>query len=151
MAFLVILLCPHGPRCPHIVPVVPTSSPHRPHVVPIISRRSPCCLHGLWSHMSSPSSPHCPCHPHIVPIIPPLSPCRPQHPQKVPMWSPWSVVSTCCLCHPHIVPVIPTLSRRSPHHPQPPRYPLHPPLTPLGGWGPRICKNAIRFELIKIF
>ena len=105
MAFLVILLSPRGPR---VVPVVPTSSPHRPrrlHIVPVVST-------------SSPRRPH-----------------RPRRPQKVPMWSPWSVVSTCCLRHPHVVPVVPTSSRRSPHHPQPPRYPLHPPPTPLGGVG----------------
>ena len=37
MAFLVILLSPHGPCCPRVVPVVPTSSPsspRRPHVIP---------------------------------------------------------------------------------------------------------------------
>ena len=101
MAFLVILLSPCGPRCPHVVPVIPTSFPHCP-----------------------------------------------RRPQKVPMLSPWSVVSTFCPRHPR---VIPTLSRRSPHHAQPPRYQLYPPPTPLGGLGPRISKNAIRFELIKIF
>ena len=38
MAFLVILLSPWSPCCPHVVPVVPTSSPCRPrrlHIVPI--------------------------------------------------------------------------------------------------------------------
>ena len=55
MAFLVILLSPHGPCCPcrpHIVPVIPMS-PHRPRHphVPIAPRRSPC---GLWS----PRRPH---------------------------------------------------------------------------------------------
>ena len=97
----------------------------------------------------SPSSSH---HPHVVPVIPMLSPssllsllssCCPHSPQKVPMWSPWSVVSTCCPrhpCRPHVVPVIPTSSRRSLHHPQPPRYPLHPPPTPLGGGGPESVK-----------
>ena len=111
------------PRHPHVVPV----SSHHPHVVPTLSP-------------SSPSSP--------------LSSCCPHSPQKVPMWSPWSVVSTCCPCrhrHPHTVLVISTLSRRSPHHAQLPRYPLYPTPTPLVGWGPRISKNAIRFELIKIF
>ena len=125
----------HCPRCPC-----------HPHVVPIAPRRSPCGLHGLW-------------YPHVVPVIhvvptsSPSSSCCPHSPQKVPMWSPWSVVSCCPCCphRPHVVPVIPTLSRRSLHHPQPPRYPLYPPLTPLGGWGPQISKNAIRFELIKIF
>ena len=123
MAFLVILLSPR-PRGPRVVPVIPTSSPHRPrhlHIIPVISTSSP----------SSPEGPHvvsmvCGLH-----MLSPLSPCRPR-------------------C-PHVVPVIPTSSRRSPHHPQSPRYPLHPPPTPLGGVGPRISKNAIRFELIKIF
>ena len=82
----------------------------------------------------SPLSPHCPRHPHIVPIAPRRSP-----------WSVVSVVSTCCPRGPHVVP---TSSRRFPHHPQPLRYP---PPTPLGGGGPRTSKNAIRFELIKIF
>ena len=89
MAFLVILLSPRGPSGPRIVPVIPTSSPHRPR------------------------------HLHVIPIISTSSPHHPHRPQKVPMWSPWSVVSTCCLRHPHIVPVIPvvpTSSRRSPHH-----------------------------------
>ena len=93
MAFLVILLSPHGPCCPRIVPVVPTSSPSSP------------------------------CHPHIVPVIPtssphcPRCPHRPHSPQKVPMWSPWSVVSPCRPCHTHVVPVVPT---SSPHHPRHP-------------------------------
>ena len=105
MPFLVILLSPRGPCGPR---VVPTSSPRCPrhlHVVPVISTSSPRCPH------------------------------RPRHPQKVPMWSPWSVVSTCCFRRPHIVPIVPTSSRRSPHHPQPPRYPLHPPPHPPGGVG----------------
>ena len=94
----------------------------------------------------SPWSPHCPrhpCHPHVIPVISMSSPRHPCHPQKVPMWSPWSVVSTCCLRRPHVVhiiPIVPTSSRRSPHHPQPPRYPLHPPPTPLGGGGPESVK-----------
>ena len=130
MAFLVILLSPRGPRCPRVIPVIPTSSPSsscHPHIVPVIPRRSPCGLHGLWS-------------PHVVPIIPTSSlssPHHPRHPQKVPMWSPWSVVSTCCLHCPQVVPIVPTSSRRSPHHPQPPRYPLHP---PPGGGGPESVK-----------
>ena len=74
MAFLVILVSPHGPRHPRIIHVVPMSSPHHPrhphiiptsspsfphhpHVVPIAPRRSSCGLHGLWS-------------PHVVPVIP---------------------------------------------------------------------------------
>ena len=99
--------------------------------------------------------------PRIVPVISMLSPSSPRcphRPQKVPMWSPWSVVSTCCLCHPHIVHVIPTSSPLSSHRlegphiiPNPPdTHSTHPP-PPWGGWGPRISKNAIRFELIKIF
>ena len=79
MAFLVILLSPCGPRGPHIVPVIPTSSlsspccPHCPHVIPIASRRSPCGPHGcglrgLHPMLSplSPWSPHCP---HIIPTL----------------------------------------------------------------------------------
>ena len=69
-----------------------------------------------WSPLSS----HRPCHPHVVHIIPTSSSHHPHSPQKVPMWSPWSVVSvvsTCCPCCPHIVPVIPTSSPSSPHHP----------------------------------
>ena len=81
MAFLVILLSPHGP----MVPTLSLSSlssphhPHHPHIIPIAARRSPCGLHGLWSPwspwsphvvyvvpMSSPSSSHRPCHPHII-------------------------------------------------------------------------------------
>ena len=114
---------------------------------------------SLWSHVvpiiatSSLSSPH---HPHIVPTSSLSSPHCPHSPQKVPMWYPWSVVSvvsvvsTCCLCGPHIICIIPTSSRRFPHHPQPPdTHSIHP--HPPGDWGPRISKNAIRFELIKIF
>ena len=122
MAFLLILLSPHGPCCPHVIPVIPTSSPchprcpHRPHVVPISPRRSPCGL-----HMLSPSSPRCPHHPHVVPIAPRRSPCGLHG-----LWSPHVVP---------IIPVVPTSSRRSPHHLQPPRYPLHPSPTPPGGGG----------------
>ena len=89
--------------------------------------RSPCIVPVIPT--LSPSSPRCPHLPHVVPIA--------------PKRSPWSVVSTCCPrrpCRPHIIPVVPTSSRRSPHHPQPPRYPLHPPPTPLGGWGPKSVK-----------
>ena len=111
MAFLVILLSPRGP--------------HRPHVVPT----------------SSPLYPHHPCHPHIIPTSSPSSPSSSHHPhspQKVPMWSPWSVVSvvsTCCPrcphivttsslssprcpCHPHIIPTSSPLSSHHPHSPQ---------------------------------
>ena len=50
MAFLVILLSPHGPCCPRVVPVIPTScpsSPRHPQVIPIVPTSS----------LSSPSSP----------------------------------------------------------------------------------------------
>ena len=135
------------------------------------SFKSYCIFSDFVVPTSSLSSPH---RPHVVPVIPTSSPCHPYHPplsrphstQKVPMWSPWlwslwspwspphvvpivpvvptsSPLSSCHPCHPHIIPMS---FRRSPHHPQPPRYPLHP-----GGWGPQISKNAIRFELIKIF
>ena len=149
MAFLVILLSPCGPRHPHVIPTSFPSSPCRPrhpHIVPIAHRRSPCGLHGLWSLWS----------PHVVPIIPPSSPrhlrCphviptsslssshHPRSPQKVLMWSPWSVVSvvsSCCPRHPRVIPIIPTWS---PHHleglhiiPNPPdTHPKHPPTS----WG----------------
>ena len=125
MAFLVILLSPCGPHRPRVVPVVPTSSlcrPRRPHVIP----------------MSSPSSPSSPEGPHVVSMVCGLHMLSPSSPRRP--------------CHPRVVPVVPTSSRRSPHHAQPPRYPLYQPPTPLGGgWGPRISKNAIRFELIKVF
>ena len=88
--------------------------PRRPHVVPV----------------SSLCRPHCP---HVIPTS------LPHRPQKVPMWSPWSVVSTCCPCRPHhpcVVPIIPTSSRRSSHHAQPPRYPLYPPPPPWGVGAP---------------
>ena len=87
----------------------------------------------------SPRGPCCPCHPHIVLMSSLSSSCCPHSPQKVPMWSPWSVVSTCCPCHPHhphVVPIVPTSSRRYPHHPQLPRYPLQPSPTPLGVGAP---------------
>ena len=58
MVFLVISLSPWSPRCPHVVPVIPTSSPHHPHS----PQKVP---------MLSPSSPH---HPHVIPIVPTSSP-----------------------------------------------------------------------------
>ena len=91
MAFLVILLSPWSPCCPHlphIIPVIPTSSPCcpcHPHIISIAPRRSPCgphgcglrgllcCLRGLHP-MLSPWSPCHPHHPHIIPIIPTSSP-----------------------------------------------------------------------------
>ena len=167
MAFLVISLspwCPHCPRHPHIIPVIPTSSlccPHHPHIVPIAPRRSPCgphgcgfhCLRGLHPVLSpwSPSSPHGPRCPHIIPVILTSSPSSPHHPhspQKVPMWSPW------LWSPPHIVPII---STSSPHHLEGlhiipnPQIPTSPTTHPPGGVGPGISKNAIRFELIEIF
>ena len=96
-----------------IVPVVHMSSlchPRHPHIIPIAPRRSPCGPQA-WSPWSPP---------HVVPMV--------------PTSSPWSPYHHCC---PH---VICTSSRRSPHHPQPPRYPLHPPLIPLGGGGPESVK-----------
>ena len=38
-----------------------------------------------------------------------------------------------------------------PTHPYPPPTPMHPSATPPGGWTPRISKNSITLELIKIF
>ena len=126
MAFLVISLSPCGP---HIIPVIPTLSP---------------------------SSPCHPCHPHIVPIAPRRSPCGPHGCGLC-----GSVVSTPCCphcpCGPHIIPIIPTSSLSSPHHlevlhiiPNPSEtHSTHP--YPSGGGGPRISKNAIRYELIQIF
>ena len=96
----------------------------------------------------SPSSPHCPDHPHIIPIASRRSPCGPH---GCGLHGPQPMLSPHHPHRPHIVPVIPMSSRRSPHHLQLPRYPLHPPPTPFGGWGPQISKNAIRLELIKIF
>ena len=108
----------------------------------------------MWS-LSSLSSP---CHLRCPHVIPTSFPHRPHRPQKVPMWSPWSVVSTCCPRRPDVVPVIPVSSPSSPHHLEGPHIMPNPPDThfthpppPGGGWGPRISKNAIRFELIKIF
>ena len=113
-----------------VVPIVPASSPssprrpRRPHVVP----------------MSSPRPPE---GPHVVPRV-----CGLRGVHVVP------VVSTCCPHRPrrpHVVPIIPMSSPRhleGPHIiPNPPDTHPHPP----GGWGPRISKNAIRFELIEIF
>ena len=39
----------------------------------------------------------------------------------------------------------------SPHTPTPTLTPMHPSATPPGGWTPRISKNSITLELIKIF
>ena len=115
MAFLVILLSPRGPHHPHIIPTSSLLSPchpHCPHIVPT-------------SSLSSPSSSHCP-----------------HSPQKVPMGSPWSVVSvvsTCCARCPH---VMPTSSTSSPHHPH--IVPIAPRRSPCGlhglwsPWSPHV-------------
>ena len=102
-------------------------------------------------------SPRGPRHPHVIATSSLSSSCHPHSPQKVPMWSPWSVVSvvsSCCPRRSRVIPIVPT---SSPHHleglhiiPNPPdTHPTHP--QPPGGWGPQISKNAIRFELIEIF
>ena len=54
MAFLVMLLSPHRPHHPHVIPIIPTLSPHHPHIVPTSSLLSPC--------------------PHVIPIAPRRSP-----------------------------------------------------------------------------
>ena len=146
MAFLVILLSPHGPCCPRVIPVVPTSSPSCP--------RHPCRPHSpqkvpMWSPWSV-VSPRRPRRLHVVPTSSPSSPRHPRHPrcpQKVPMWSPWSVVSTCCPRCLHVVPVIPMSFPSSPHHleghhiiPKPPDTHSTHPLPPWGVGGPESVK-----------
>ena len=142
MAFLVILLSPWSPRCPHVIPVIPTSSlshPCLPHIIPIAPRRSPCgphgcglrgllcCLRGLHPMLSpwSPWSPHRPRHPHVIPVLSPLSPHHPHSPQKVPMWSPWLWSPWSPLLSPwsppHVVPMVPVVpmsSLSSTHRPR---------------------------------
>ena len=101
----------HSPR---VIPVIPMSSPSSPHHLHIVSTSSP----------SSPSSPS--------------SSCCPHSPQKVHMWSPWSVVSTCCPRHPHIIPVIPTSSPhclKGPHIIPNPQIPTPSTPWPPGGVG----------------
>ena len=73
----------------------------------------------------------------VVPTWSPSSSHRPHSPQKVPMWSPWSVVSmvsTCCplssSCHPHIIHVIPVIPTSSPHCPHHPHHPCIIPIAP---------------------
>ena len=81
----------------------------------------------------SPRGPHCP---RVVPVIPTSSSHRPRHPQKVPMWSPWSVVSTCRPHRPHIVPI---LSPSSPRHPHVvPVIPRRSPCGLHGLWSPHV-------------
>ena len=121
MAFLVISLSLWSPRCPR-----------HPHNIPIIPPSSPCC----------------PCCPHIIPIAPRRSPCGLHD-----LWSPLSPWSP-----PHVVPMVPMSSPSSPCHLEgphiisnpPDNHSTHPP-QPWGGRGPRISKNAIKFELIEIF
>ena len=138
------------PCCPHVIPVSSMSSPHHPHRPKKVPMWSP-WLWSPWSppHVvpivptSSPSSPHHPHCPNIIPIAPRRSPCGPHgcglrglH----PMLSPWSVIPMSSPHHlegPHIIPNHPDTHSTHPH--------------PLEGWGPQISKNAIRFELIKIF
>ena len=115
-------------HCPHVIPIIPTSSPHHPHhphIIPIAPIRSPCGPHGcglcgLHPMLSplSPSSPHHPRCPHVIPVI---STSFPHH-----------------LEGPHIIP--------NPSH----THSTHPYLSG-GGWGPQVSKNTIRFEIIKIF
>ena len=121
MAFLVISLSPCGPCRPRVIPTSSPCCPRCPHVIPTLSSSSP----------SSPEGPH------VVSMVCGLHMLSPSSPRRP--------------CRSRVIPIIPTSSRRSLHHAQPPRYPLYSPPIPLGGWGPRISKNAIRFELIKIF
>ena len=67
MAFLVILLCPWSPHCPHVIPTLSPHHPHSPHVVPMWSP-------WLWSLWSPP---------HVVPVVPMLSPSSPHHPHII--------------------------------------------------------------------
>ena len=101
MAFLVILLSPWSPCCPHVIPVIPMSSPCHPchpHIIPIALKRSSCGPHGLWSPWSPP---------HVVPVVP-VVPTSSHVPHIIPMWS---LSSPHCLEDLHIIsnPQIPTL------------------------------------------
>ena len=160
-----VVSTPCCPRGPHVVPVVPTSSPRHPHSPQKVPMWSP----WLWSLLSpwspphvvpvvpmlSPLSPHRPCVVHVVPIAPRRSPCG-LHGCGLrclcglhSMLSPWS------LRRPHVVPVSSPSSLhrlKGPHIiPNPQDTHSTHPLPPWGGGGPRISKNAIRFELIEIF
>ena len=130
MAFLVILLSPSSPCCPrhpHIIPIVPTSSPchpHCPHIVPIAPRKSPCGPHGCGVRGLRG----------LHPMLSPWSPCGPRGSHIIPVIS---MSSPRHLEGFHIMPNLPdTHSTQFP---------------PPGDGGPRIIKNAIRFELIEIF
>ena len=115
---------------------------------------SPCGPHVILT--LSPSSPCCPRHPHIIPIIPIAlrrSLCGPHgcilhclH----PMLSPWSHGPRS----PHVVPIIRMSSPcwlEGPHIiPNPPES-TQPTPTPVGVGDLESVRNAIRYELIKIF
>ena len=76
-----VLLPPHGPCGPHIVPIISMLSPHHPHG-PHKVPTSPhgcglCCLHP----MLSPLSPCHPCCPHVIPTLSRRSVHYPQSPR----------------------------------------------------------------------
>ena len=85
--FVVPMWSPWSPRhlrCPHVIPVIPTSSPCHPHIVPIAPRRSPYGLHGCglcglhpMSSLLSPLS-------HVIPVILMSSPCCLEGPHIIP-------------------------------------------------------------------
>ena len=154
--FVVPTWSPSSSHCPHHPHIVLTSSPSSPS--------SSCCPHSpqkvpMWSPWSVVST-CCPRCPHIIPTSSPHHPHRPRHPHVVPIAPRRSPCGLHSLWSPHVVPVvpiIPTSSLLSPHYLEGPHIIPNPPDThsthphPPGGWGPRISKNAIRFELIKIF
>ena len=76
--------------------------------------------YGIFSGFVVPMwSPSSSCR-QIVPVIPTSSPSSSRHPhspQKVPMWSPWSVVSVVSTCCPRRPRVVPPSSPRRPCHP----------------------------------
>ena len=175
----VVAIIPTSSLChfhhPHIIPIVSRRSPCGPHGCGLHGLL--CCLCGLHPMLSpwslwSPWSPCHPHHPHVIAISSLSSPHHPHSPQKVPMWSPWlwspwspllSLWSPPMLSpwspwspyhprHPHVIPVSSPHCLEGSHIiPNPPKYPLHPPITPLGWGGSQISKNAIRFEIIEIF
>ena len=89
IAFLVILLSPHGLH----IPVVPMLSPHCPHIVStwsphpcgphIVSTLSPRCPHIITVIPISSYHWHCPHHPHII-----STPTYPLHPPPPPRGGP---------------------------------------------------------------